>query len=215
MWLNQDTGEIAKKPHEPGPVPGNYNTDLSQYGDPQFTADDWQKPEAEPKKKQQKKQAIDPFSSAIINAINVFFNEVQNGTVKDAINAAFMALGQSIAQAVAQYVAGAFPSPMGGIIGAVVGGGLGLLVNKLFGKRGVKHEKPSVFAEITNWPDPLKSWTLPSSAYFQPSDSSMPSSIVQKINVTNNITGGPKVAERVVRATTGVGILQAYRRGMQ
>lgn len=186
---------------------------MTPYGKPQYTHPDAGKGGNPKQPKKPKAGKLDPFASAVISAIDAFFQEVRTGTVKDAINAAFYALSQSIAQAVAQYVQLAIPGPAGGILGAVAGGVIGLLGFRLFGKKATEHEKPHVYAEITNWPDPLKSWTLPSSAYYQPTRGSAIGSIVQKINIKNTITGGPQVAQRVVRASSGMSLRDALRRG--
>lgn len=208
--MNQKTGEIRQTPP---PVASEAQGDMLQYGRPNYVYPGSSDRNKKPKKPRERK-GYDPFTQAVMGAITTFFNEVRDGTVKDAINAAFYALSQGIAQAAAQSIQQAIPGPAGGILGAVAGGVIGLIGHRLFGKSGVKHDKPHVYAEITNWPDPMKQWTLPSSAYYQPSRNSALGSIVQRVNIQNTITGGPKVADRVIRASSGTRLRDSLRRGL-
>jgi hypothetical protein len=155
---------------------------------------------------------MNALTGSILAGIDAFFEAAKTGSIKDAIQVGFQALGQSLAQAIGGMIQSIMPGPIGAIGGAVVGGLLGLLVSRMGGKTK-KQERIPIPVEVVNFPDLWKAWTLPSSAYFAPSGSNS-RSVVQ--NNTNNIsvTAGPKVASRVQQSLTEPQFLNQLKRGV-
>jgi hypothetical protein len=98
--------------------------------------------------------------------------------------------------------------------GSLLAGLVGWGVSALFGlnkPRAIEHEKPGR-TPIMNTLDFIKMFSLPSSAYFQPTGRNTgPVQFYQ--NNTINVPGGPKVATRLQNALTDPQLLDQLNRG--
>lgn len=141
---------------------------------------------------------------------------MSGGTIKEAMDAALMSFSQNLANGVAQAIQAASPGPGGAIAGTIVGGLVGWGLTRLFGlnKKAVEHERIPVNAYIENWPDALKHWTLPSSAYYHPADFSRPGSVVQNNNNIFNMPDGPGLIPRVQRGISETAFLTQLKRSL-
>lgn len=107
---------------------------------------------------------------------------------------------------------------LGGMLGGMAGGGIpGAMIQLGFSflqgemlSKFQKRQTPQL-VEVVNFPDPVKMWTLPSSAYTQPIGI-VNRGLVQHNNNTVNVMAGPKVADNVTRALFDQTIYDQYNR---
>ena len=154
----------------------------------------------------------DIMVGSFVNAIDAFFAAAASGDIKSAINAGFAALGQSLAQGINLMIQEAMPGAGGQILGAVGGGLVGLAIGMITGRnKSKKQEKIPVLAEVTNWPDPFKAWTLPTSRYLNPNSwNSGNGGFTQNNHIA--ITGTPKLVSKVQRALSEPQFLRQMQR---
>ena len=140
---------------------------------------------------------------------------MQGGSSADAAVSAKQQLASGLIGMAKNFAGGIFG---GGILGAIggslVGGLLGWGISALFGlnkPRAVEHETPK-YQPVINSLDFIKMFTLPESAYFQPSGRNI-GPVQMSQNNTINITGGAKEATRLQRALTDPALLDQLQRG--
>jgi len=140
---------------------------------------------------------------------------MQGGSSNDATLSAKTELAQGLIGMAQQWAGGIFGGGiLGSVGGALLGGGLGLLISAAFGlnkPRAVVHEKPD-YEPVFNPLEMLKMFTLPSSAYFQPSGRNTGPVQFNQSN-TINVTGGAKQATRLQQALTDPLLLDQLNRG--
>lgn len=156
----------------------------------------------------------DVLTNAFVTSLDAFFYAASTGSIKDAISMGFLALGQALAQGINIMIQEAMPGPGGAILGAIGGGLINMLFGRIFRGKSTETKKIPVLAEITNWPDPFKAWTLPTSRYLNPNSWNIGhGSFIQNNHIS--ITGTPKLASKVQRALTEPQFLrQAARRNV-
>lgn len=157
------------------------------------------------------------MANSVVASLDTFFQALQaGGTVKEALDAALQSLTQTLGQGIAQAIQAAMPGPGGAILGTIVGGLVGWGLSKLFGtgKKASEHERIRVSAFVENFPDALKHWTLPSSAYYHPNDFSRAGAVVQNNNNIFNMPDGPGMTSRVQRGISESVFLSELRRGV-
>lgn len=216
-WYNTKTKQFVDRAKNPDFEPPYTLTptgggDMEQYFDEvNVSGNAGQEVQQEPQKPP-KLQFSDVLVGSFVSAIDAFFQAAQTGSIKEAIDAGFNALGQSLAQGIRQMIIEAMPGPGGQILGAIGGGLISLLFGRVFGRsKATKQNKIPVIAEIENWPDFFKAWTLPSSRYMNPNSwNSGNGSFTQNNNIS--ITGTPKLASKVQRALTEPQFLSQVKR---
>lgn len=156
------------------------------------------------------------WEAIVLDSVSAFAQSIVSGDIKTALQNAFRALVRGVIVAVTESVQKSMPGFGGALVGTLVGGLLGWLGNSLFKKksRGPAEEQKPIIVEVANWPDALKHWVLPSSAYFQPTGLYNPRGIIQHNSNTINVSAGPKVASRVQRALTEQAFQDQLARGL-
>lgn len=169
----------------------------------------------QPKEKQKQFGIGDALTGAVAGSLDTFFAALaQGGTIKEALDAAWQSFSQTLAQGVSQAIQVAMPGPGGAIAGSLIGGLIGWGLSRIFHKSTPERDRPHVNATIENWPDSLKHWTLPSSAYYHPADFSRAGSVVQNNNNIFHMPDGPGMTSRVQRAVSETAYLSQLQRGL-
>lgn len=215
--MNKKTGEFVDSKESPDWEPG-YEAPITAGGDYQPYLESLRVAETETGGQAYQKPEVTSIGDVLVgsftSAIDAFFAAAATGSIKDAMYAGFAALGQSLAQGINIMIQEAMPGPGGQILGTIGGGLIGMAFGRIFKSKARKTEKVPVLAEVTNWPDPFKAWTLPTSRYLNPNSwNSGNGGFTQNNNIS--ITGTPKLASKVQRALTEPQFLrQAQRRNV-
>lgn len=161
------------------------------------------------------------WESAILGAIDAFTQSIISGDIKQALRNAFAALARGVVNAVTETVSRSMGGGFGGAVAGMLAGGLvGWGLSKLFklggsgNSRGPDEKNKPVIVAVSNWPDALKHWVLPSSAYFQPTGLYNPRGVIQHNANTINVSAGPKIASRIQRALTDQAFQDQLARGL-
>lgn len=146
-------------------------------------------------------------------AFQAYFGALMQGASgADALRAGKQQLVQGLTGTITQGLTAGM-GPAGALVGPLIGGLFGLGLTKLFGldKQAVDHPKPTP-VRITNVLDFLRMFTLPTSAYFAASGKNIGPVQIHQQNQFH-MTGGPKIATRVLDALTGPGLAESLNAG--
>lgn len=156
-------------------------------------------------------EPFDLIGNALAASAQTLYERIAaGGDINEILSAAMQSFGDALGQGVMQMMAEAMPGPGGMLLGAIGGGLISRLFGGIFKKKGNKPDRTPIPVEVTNLPQLMQPWTLPSSHYFNPSGYNR-GPFNQTINNNITVTASPKIASVIQRATTAPG----YRRQLE